>query len=173
MSRPMDDAAAARYLLKYVIAGLGAEAAAAALQATSPKDGIAPFAHTVFTRQFIREAQAFQRSRQCHELFWPDGLEGPIELPALVANADDHGVPLAIVAGFAFGGGQYLLVIGAWCCPLNELRLHGLFSGCDVALLNYAARYLHKAGGDVSELCLQPHATARSSFCAPLRAAAH
>ena len=53
-----------------------------------------------------------------------------------------------MAVGFGFDGGRYLLVVGAWACPINELRSHGcLLSGCDVAMLIGAAKYLHKATG--------------------------
>lgn len=56
-------------------------------------------------------------------------------------------VVVTVSTGLGFDGRNYLLIVGAWACPINDLRLHSSLSGCDLAMLTYAAKYLHKAAG--------------------------
>lgn len=165
----MDDASFLRYLLRYCLKALHAEPVAQALGA-SREDGIAPFAHAVYSVKLVQQAQALQCRSGADEFAQAIGEECPVELPALVAQADHHGhaAPAELAVGFGLDGGDYVLIVGTWRCRLNELRVHGRFSGCDVALLNFAARYLHHGGDGCRQSCQRCHATARNVSCAPL-----
>jgi hypothetical protein len=116
----------------------------------SGKDGVTPIAHAFFTVEFVGKPQRLEGLTRSNELAHALGAEGPVKLPAGVAHADDefHAATAKLAVGFGFDGGRYLLVVGAWACAINELRAHGcLLSGCDVAMLVGAAKYLHKAVG--------------------------
>jgi len=139
------DAITARTILKAVLLTLST-AVRRAVDA-SGKDGVTPVAHTFFAVEFIGQTLTLEGFARTDELAHALGTEGPVELPACVAHADDefHATTSKLAVGFGFDGGRYLLVIGAWACPINELRTHGcLLSGCDVAMLIGAAKYLHK-----------------------------
>ena len=142
------DARTARTMLKAVLQTLSLEVRRAI--DASGKDGVAPVAHAFFAVQFIGQPQALEGLTRSNELAQALGAEGPVELPAGVAHADDelHGTATKLAVGFGFDGGRYLLIVGSWACAINELRSHGcLLSGCDVAMLIGAAKYLHKAAG--------------------------
>ncbi|MFI8615366.1 hypothetical protein ACIGHN_07645 [Acidovorax sp. NPDC077693] len=142
------DASTARTMLKAALKTLSPEVRRAV--DASGKDGVAPFAHTFFSVQFVGQPQALEGLARTDELPHALSAEGPVKLPAGVAHADDelHAATAELAVGFGFDGGRYLLVVGAWACPINELRAHGcLLSGCDVAMLIGAAKYLHKAAG--------------------------
>lgn len=145
------DASTARTMLKAVLQTLSLEVRRAI--DASGKDGVTPVAHAFFAVQFVGQPQTLEGLTRTDELAHALGAEGPVKLPASVAHADDelHAATAKLSVGFGFDGGRYLLVIGAWACPINELRSHGCFlSGCDVAMLIGAAKYLHKgAGADV------------------------
>ncbi|MDR6152167.1 hypothetical protein QF021_000256 [Acidovorax delafieldii] len=145
------DASTARAVLKAVLQTLSLEVRRAI--DASGKDGIAPVAHAFFAVQFVGQPQTLEGLTRTDELAHALSAEGPVKLPAGVAHADDelHPATAELAVGFGFDGGRYLLVVGAWACPINELRAHGcLLSGCDVAMLIGAAKYLHKgAGADV------------------------
>lgn len=136
------DRGALRALLSYTITALHP---AVLRMAASGEDGVATFAHGGFFFEFVAQAQALQGADSAHEVAQAGDVKAPVQRPGLVADADDHGAAATLTAGLGFDGRQYLLVVGAWACPINELRLHACLSGCDVALLLYAAKYLHKA----------------------------
>lgn len=142
------DARTARTMLKAVLQTLSLEVRRAV--DASGKDGVAPIAHAFFAVEFVGQPKTLEGLTRSNELAHALGAEGPVKLPAGVAHADDefHAATTKLAVGFGFDGGRYLLVVGAWACPINELRSHGcLLSGCDVAMLIGAAKYLHKAAG--------------------------
>ena len=144
------DARTARTMLKAVLQTLSLEVRRAV--DASGKDGVAPVAHAFFAVEFVGQPQTLEGLTRTDELAHALGAEGPVKLPAGVAHADDefHAATTKLAVGFGFGfdGRNYLLIVGAWACPINELRSHGcLLSGCDVAMLIGAAKYLHKAAG--------------------------
>jgi hypothetical protein len=145
------DVGTARTMLKAVLQTLSLEVRRAV--DASGKDGVAPVAHTFFAVEFIGQPHTLEGLTRSDELAHALGSEGPVKLPASVAHADDelHAATAKLAVGFGFDCGRYLLVIGAWACPIKELRAHGcVLSGCDVAMLTAAATYLHKgAGADV------------------------
>lgn len=180
MSLPDHEAQTARSMLLCAAAALGAEARGAALTASVGKDGVATFAHALAARHFIAQPQGLQRGDDAHVFAHAAGFDGAVKLARLVADAHDHGSGAATVrVGLCLDEGFYRLVVGAWSCPLDELRLHGVFSGFDEALLIYLAKYLRKVCGDqgdigdLAELCPSLHAPARNVSCAALRGAAH
>ena len=139
---PESDAGAVRAMLRYAVKALRPEVLALA----SGEDGVAAVAHGVLVFQFVPHAQALQGADSAQEIAQAGDVDAAVQHPAIVAHADHHGVAPAIAAGLGFDGRKYLLIVGAWVCPLDELRLHGSFSGCDVAMLVYAAKYLRAAG---------------------------
>ena len=141
------DARTARTMLKAVLQTLSLEVRRAV--DASGKDGVAPVAHAFFAVEFVGQPQTLESLTRSNELAHALGAEGPVKLPAGVAHADDefHAATTKLAVGFGFDGGCYLLVVGAWACPINDLRLHSSLSGCDLAMLTYAAKYLHKAAG--------------------------
>lgn len=145
------DASTARTILKAALKALSIEVRRAI--DASGKDGVAAVAHPYFAVEFVGQTQPLESLAGTHELAHALRDEGTVQLPAGIAHADDeiNGTTSKLVVGFGFDGGRYLLVVGAWACPINELRAHGcLLSGCDVAMLVGAAKYLHKsAGADV------------------------
>ena len=145
------DVGTARTMLKAVLQTLSLDVRRAV--DASGKDGVTPIAHPFFAVEFIGQPQTIEGLTRSDELAHALSAEGPVQLPASVAHADDelHAAAAKLVVGFGFDGGRYLLVVGAWACPINELRSHGcLLSGCDVAMLIGAAKYLHRgAGADV------------------------
>lgn len=147
----VQDASTARTMLKAVLKTLSLEVRRAV--DASGKDGVAPFAHAFFAVEFIGKPKTLESLTRTDELAHALSAEGPVNLPAGVTHADDelHAATAKLAVGFGFDGGRYLLVVGAWACPINELRAHGsLLSGCDVAMLIGAAKYLHKGvGADV------------------------
>lgn len=138
------DKGAVLALLKYAMKALNARAWGAAL---SRKDGVAPFPHAGFVCQFILQPEVLQGADCAKEVAQAGDVETPVEGAGFVANADNHGVAATLAVGLGFDGRQYVLIVGAWVCPINDLRLHGSLSGCDLAMLTYAAKYLHKAAG--------------------------
>ncbi|WP_153012736.1 hypothetical protein [Pseudacidovorax intermedius] len=94
-----------------------------------------------------RQGQAAQRLDDGQELAEAVGADAPVENARLVANADHHGLPTAggQTVGLAFEGGQYLVVFGQRVCPVDQIVVHRLLSGCHVALLKYLGRYLRRA----------------------------
>lgn len=142
------DARTARTMLKAVLQTLSAEVRRAV--DASGKDGVTAIPHAFFTVEFIGQPQTLEGLTRSNELAQALGTEGPVELPASVAHANDElqAATTKLAIGFGFDGGRYLLIVGAWACAINELRAHGcLLSGCDVAMLIGAAKYLHKAAG--------------------------
>lgn len=131
-----------RAMLSYTIKALNPEVLAQA----SGEDGVATLAHGVLVFEFIPQAQALEGSDGAQEVAQPGDVKAPIESAGLVAHANHHGAAPAVAAGFGFDGRDYLLIVGAWSCPVHLLRLHGSLSGCDVAMLAYAAKYLRQAG---------------------------
>lgn len=170
MSLIESDAQTACAMLRQAAQALGPAARRAALAPSAGKDGIAPFTHTQGVLQLVAQPQGLQTACHADELAHARGFDGAVQLPGLVADAHHHGLPTIVCIGFGVHEGRYLLIVGAWCCPLHELRSHGDFSGCDVALLVYAAKYLHKAGRDMDELCLSSHTSARNDSCGAMRA---
>ena len=138
------DKGAVLSLLKYAMKALGAAAWRAAL---SRKDGVAPFPHVGLVCEFVVQAEGLQGADGAHEVAQASDVEAPVQGAGFVANADNHGVATTLAAGLGFDGRQYLLIVGAWACPINDLRLHSSLSGCDLAMLTYAAKYLHKGAG--------------------------
>jgi hypothetical protein len=86
-----------------------------------------------------------QSADSAHEVAQAGDVKATVDSPGFVAHADHHGVTAPLATGLGFDGRNYLLIVGAWACPINDLRLHSSLSGCDVAMLLYAAKYLHKA----------------------------
>lgn len=143
------DAGTARTMLKAVLKTLSLEVRRAI--DASGKDGVAAVAHAYYAVEFVGQAQPLEGLASSHELAHALRDETTVNLPAGIAHADDeiNGATSKLVVGFGFDGGRYLLVVGAWACAINELRSHGcLLSGCDVAMLVGAAKYLRKAAGD-------------------------
>lgn len=138
------DKGAVLSLLKYAMKSLNARAVHAAL---SRKDGVAPLAHAGLICEFIVKAEVMQGTDGAQEIAQAGDANASIESAGFVANANDHRGAATVAAGLAFDGRNYLLIVGAWACPVNDLRLHSFLSGCDVAMLTYAAKYLHKAAG--------------------------
>ena len=137
------DARTARTMLKAVLQTLSLEVRRAV--DASGKDGVAPVAHAFFAVEFVGQPKTLESLTRSNELAHALGAEGPVKLPA---GVEFHAATDILAVGFGFDGGRYLLVVGAWACPINELRAHGcLLSGCDVAMLIGAAKYLHKAAG--------------------------
>ena len=138
------DKGAVLSLLKYAMKALGAAAWRAAL---SRKDGVAAVAHAGFVCEFIVQAEVLQGADSAHEVAQAGDVKATVDGPGFVAHTDDHGGAATVSTGLGFDGRNYLLIVGAWACPINDLRLHSSLSGCDLAMLTYAAKYLHKAGG--------------------------
>lgn len=162
-----------RDLLQCTLAALDATARRVAVSQSAREDGVAPLAHAGFVFEFVCQIEIAQDADHTHELTEAAGLHQSVEHAGLVANAHHHNVAATLRVGLGFDGRQYFLIVGAWRCAINELRLHGAFSGCDMALLTYAAKYLAKGHREESALCQSLHAAARSDFCAPLRTAAY
>lgn len=142
------DERTARTMLKAVLQTLSLEVRRAV--DASGKDGVTPVAHAFFAVEFVGQPQTLEGLTRTDELAHALSAEGPVKLPTSVAHADDelHAATAKLAVGFGFDCGRYLLVVGAWACPIQELRSHGcLLSGCDVAMLIGAAKYLHKAAG--------------------------
>ena len=138
------DKGAVLSLLKYAMKALGAAAWRAAL---SRKDGVAAVAHAGFVCEFIVQAEVLQGADSAHEVAQAGDVKATVDGPGFVAHTDDHGGAATVSTGLGFDGRAYLLIVGAWACPINDLRLHSSLSGCDLAMLTYAAKYLHKAAG--------------------------
>ena len=145
------DASTARAMLKAVLKTLSPDVRRDI--DASGKDGVAAVAHPYFAVEFVGKSETLEGLASAHELAHALRDEGAVQLPAGIAHADDeiNGATSKLAVGFGFDSGRYLLVVGAWACPINELRAHGcLLSGCDVAMLVGAAKYLHNsAGADV------------------------
>ena len=138
------DKGAVLSLLKYAMKALGAAAWRAAL---SRKDGVAAVAHAGFVCEFIVQAEVLQGADSAHEVAQAGDVKATVDGPGFIAHTDDHGGAATVSTGLGFDGRNYLLIVGAWACPINDLRLHSSLSGCDLAMLTYAAKYLHKAAG--------------------------
>lgn len=119
----------------------------AAGQAASGEDGIAPFLHGAFVFEFVNKPKALQSADSAQEVAQAGDVKAPVQGAGVVAHADNHGVAATVAAGLGFNGRHYVFVVGAWGCPINELSLHSSLSGCDIAMLTYAAKYMHKAAG--------------------------
>ena len=131
-------------LLKYAMKSLDVATLRAAL---SGKDGVAAVAHAGFVCEFIVQAEVLQGADSAHEVAQAGDVKATGDGPGFVAHTDDHGGAATVSTGLGFDGRNYLLIVGAWACPINDLRLHSSLSGCDLAMLTYAAKYLHKAAG--------------------------
>lgn len=138
------DKGAVLALLKYAMKSLNARTVHTAL---SRKDGITPFAHAGLVCEFIVKAEALQGLDGAQEVAQAGDTDAPVKGAGFVANANDHRGAATVAASLGFDGRNYLLIVGAWACPINDLRLHSSLSGCDLAMLTYAAKYLHKAAG--------------------------
>lgn len=153
------------YVLKYALKALGAAALAAAIgPGASAEEGVAPFAHAAFGGQLVAQAQGLQRTDDAQKLAHAGGADAPVDRARLVAEADGHGVAARMGVGLGLDGGQYVLIVGAWRCAIDELCLHGKFSEKDVVALKYAAKYSHAAdqelrGRRVRGLDFSPAAT--------------
>lgn len=134
-----------QYMFKYVLRSLHPDVLGAAA-GNSGKDGVTAFAHSDCIHKLIPQFEVFEDGDGIHELAHSGGNEVAVDLPCLIANSNDHVVsPSApFIVGFGFDLGHYVLIVGAWNCTLNELRLHSSLSDFDVALLRFAARQLHK-----------------------------
>lgn len=131
-------------MLRYAIKALHQDATPLA---TSGKDGVAPFLHGAFVFEFVHQPKALQCADCAQEIAKAVNVETPVQGTGIVAHADDHGVATPLAAGLGFDGRQYVLIVGSWVCPINELGVHSCLSGCDIAMLTYAAKYMHKAAG--------------------------
>ena len=138
------DKGAVLSLLKYAMKSLDVATLRAAL---SGKDGVAAVAHAGFVCEFIVQAEVLQGADSAHEVAQAGDVKATVDGPGFVAHTDDHGGAATVSTGLGFDGRNYLLIVGAWACPINDLRLHSSLSGCDLAMLTYAAKYLHKAAG--------------------------
>ncbi len=138
------DKGAVLSLLKYAMKSLDVATLRAAL---SGKDGVAAVAHAGFVCEFIVQAEVLQGADSAHEVAQAGDVKATVDGPGFVAHTDDHGGAATVSTGLGFDGSNYLLIVGAWACPINGLRLHSSLSGCDLAMLTYAAKYLHKAAG--------------------------
>ena len=138
------DKGAVLSLLKYAMKSLGVATLRAAL---SGKDGVAAVAHAGFVCEFVVQAEVLQGADGAHEVAQAGDMEPTVDGPGFIAHTDDHGGAATVTTGLGFDGCHYLLIVGAWACPINDLRLHSSLSGCDLAMLTYAAKYLHKAAG--------------------------
>lgn len=139
-----DDMGAVKALVLHALYALNVGAAS---QAASGKDGVAAFLHGALVFEFVNKPKALQSADSAQEVAQAGDVKAPVQGAGVVAHADDHGVAATVAAGLGFDGRQYVLIVGAWGCPINELSLHSRLSGCDIAILTYAAKYLHKAVG--------------------------
>ena len=138
------DKGAVLSLLKYAMKSLDVAILRAAL---SGKDGVAAVAHAGFVCEFIVQAEVLQGADSAHEVAQAGDVKATVDGTGFVAHTDYHGGAATVSTGLGFDGRNYLLIVGAWACPINDLRLHSSLSGCDLAMLTYAAKYLHKAAG--------------------------
>ncbi|MGD9760526.1 MAG: hypothetical protein AB7U71_23785 [Comamonas sp.] len=143
--RLQEDSSVLHYMFKYVLRSLHPDVLGAAA-GNSGKDGVAAFAHSDRIHKLILQLEVFEDRDGIHELTHPGSNEVAVDLPCLIANPNDHVVSTAspFIVGFGFDLGHYVLIVGAWNCTLNELRLHSSLSDFDVELLRFAARQLHK-----------------------------
>ena len=110
----------------------------------STENCVTAFTHAGGVGKLIGQAQVLQGADNSHEFTHADSLNPSVDLAGFVTDADGHCVATAI-AGVFCRGGEYFVIVGARFFPINQLRVHGVLSGCDVGEFAYVLKYLRKA----------------------------
>ncbi|WP_176669150.1 hypothetical protein [Comamonas testosteroni] len=141
-----------RYTLKLVRKSLRT-GALRAVAGRSGKDGVAAFTHSERIQKLFPQIEGFQHRYQVHELPHAIGNEVPVDLPRLVAKANNSVFPrfAPLKMGLGFDHGHDELVVNAWNDPIQEFCLHFCASGFDVVVLHCAARQGRKTICNISE----------------------
>lgn len=113
----------------------------------SAKDCVTTFAHAGFVSEFVSKPKGANGVHNSHEFTQADSVGHAVNLPRIVAKANDHGVPASVVTGFVRKGGKDFLIVGTECLPVDELCSHGFIQKGDVSEIGYVLKYLRKAIG--------------------------
>lgn len=109
------------------------------------KNGIAPVTHIAQVFKFVHHAEVIENADSGHEVGQTVSLDSAVNLKSFIANTDNHAVSAQGTVGILCQGGEYFVVVGERAFALDDLRVHGVLSGCDVAELGYILKYLRKA----------------------------
>lgn len=106
---------------------------------------IAALGHPLGLLEFVAQSERFKSDRGAPEVLPSVNQRGAVNLTGIVSDAETEPVSTAGAIGFIEKGGEYFAIVGERVFSLDDLRLHGILSGCDVAEFKYSLKYLTKA----------------------------
>ena len=109
------------------------------------KNRVAAVPHEVFMLQLVDHRKVFENTDDSHKAGEPVSVNGTVDLSGVIADADSHSVAAEISIGLILKGKKYFVVVGERAYALDDLRVHGVLSGCDVAEMEYTLKYLRSA----------------------------
>lgn len=109
------------------------------------ENSITPFTHIAQVFKFVHHVEAVENVDSSHEVGQTFGFDRAVDFKRAVANAYDHAATTDCTVGILCQGGEYFAVIGEQAFALDDLRIHGILNGFDVAEMVYTLKYLRKA----------------------------